>query len=224
MITCVSCQNIFQTLEDYAAHKCTNTQHVDDKPSTNKKRKKWDRIKCNKCHNIFQTLEDFVDHACTIKRGSDDEEKKVQVGRGRRRSLGGHVQQEIFKAENDADLLLEMRQQEKSIRQHLLLKLNNGMKWYIIISAQFKKIVQAEDGTMVEKLESNFLSTQTFKAFNQMDIDNDLPTAYKDLFTKFDEQERQGSGWVLDKILQIEVHTATLEPLQASSYIESPKR
>ena len=65
---------------------------------------------------------------------------------------------------------------------------------------------------------------QQFKAFNQLDIDTDLPTAYKNLFTKFDEQEREGSGCVLDKILHIEVHTATLDPMQASSYIELPKK
>ena len=47
---------------------------------------------------------------------------------------------------------------------------------------------------------------------NQVDIDTDLPTSYKDLFVKFDVQECEGSGWVLDKILQIEVHTATLSP------------
>ena len=29
---------------------------------------------------------------------------------------------------------------------------------------------------------------------------------------------------MLDKILQIEVHTATLDPLQVSSYIELPKK
>ena len=28
-------------------------------------------------------------------------QKKAQVGRGRRQSLGGHAQQEIFKPEND---------------------------------------------------------------------------------------------------------------------------
>ena len=52
----------------------------------------------------------------------------------------------------------------------------------------------------------------------------DLPTAYKDLFVKFDIQERQGSGWYLRKIIQIEVHTATLSPLEASSYIELSKK
>ena len=151
-------------------------------------------------------------------------QKKAQVGRGRRQSLGGHAQQEIFKPENDSDLILEMRQQENRIRQHLITKLNNGMKWYIVIVAQFKKMVTTDQGTLEERMQNNHLSTPTFKAFNQLDIDTDLPTAYKNLFTKFDEQEREGSGWVLDKILQIEVHTATLDPLQASSYIELPKK
>ena len=98
------------------------------------------------------------------------------------------------------------------------------MKWYIVVVAQFKTMVTTDQGTLEERMQSNHLSTPTFKAFNQLDIDTDLPTAYKNLFTKFDEQERQGSGWYLSKLIQIEVHTATLSPLEASSYIELPKK
>ena len=54
-------------------------------------------------------------------------QKKAQVGRERRQSLGGHAQQEMFKPEKDSNLLLEMRQQENRIRQQLIAKLNNGM-------------------------------------------------------------------------------------------------
>ena len=122
------------------------------------------------------------------------------------------------------DLLLEIRQQENRIRQLLIAKLDNGMKWYIVVVAQFKKMVTTNQGMLEERMQSNHLSTPTCKAFNQLDIDTDLPAAYKNLFTKFYEQEREGSGWVLDKILQIEVHTATLDPMQASSYIELPKK
>ena len=139
------------------------------------------------------------------------------MGRGRRQSLGGHAQQEIFKAENDSDLILEMRPHKNRIRQIQI-------QWYIVIVAQFKKIVTTDQGTLEERMQNNHLSTPTSKAFNQLDIDTDLPTAYKNLFTKFDEQEREGSAWVLDKILQIEVHTATLDPLQASSCIELKKK
>ena len=109
-------------------------------------------------------------------------------------------------------------------KQHLIAKLNHGMKWYIIVFAEFKKDVVAADGTITEQKREDYLSSQTFTAYNQTDIDMDLPTAYKDLFTKFDEQERQGSGWYLSKIIHIEVHTATLSPLAASSYIELPKK
>ena len=122
------------------------------------------------------------------------------------------------------DLLQVMRQQVNRIRQHLIAKLNHGMKWYIIVFAEFKKDALAADGTMIEQKREDYISSQTFTAYNQTDIDMDLPTAYKDLFTKFDEQERQGSGWYLSKIIQIEVHTATLSPLKASSYIELPKK
>ena len=151
-------------------------------------------------------------------------QKKAQVGRGRRESLGGHAQQGIFKPENDQDLLKEIKEQDNPIRDHLLKKLGKGIKWYIVVVAQFKKMVTTDQGTLEERMQSNNLSSQTFTAYNQMDIDMDLPTAYKNLFTKFVEQEREGSGWYLSKLIQIEVHTATLDPLQASSYIELPKK
>ena len=120
----------------------------------------------------------------------------------------------------------EIKEQDNPIRDHLLEKLGKGMKWYIIVFAEFKKDALAADGTMTEQKREreDYISSQTFTTYNQMDFDMDLPTAYKDLFVKFDIQERQGSGWVLDKILQIEVHTATLDPMQASSYIELPKK
>ena len=98
------------------------------------------------------------------------------------------------------------------------------MKWYIVIVAQFMKIVTTDQGTLEERMQKNHLSTPTLQAFNQLDIDIDLLTACKNLFTKYDEQEREESGWVRDKILQIEIHTTTLDPPQASSYIELPKK
>ena len=75
-------------------------------------------------------------------------QKKARVERGRRQSLGGHAQQEIFKPENDSDFLLEMRQQENRIRQHLIIKLNLGMQWYIVIAAKFRKMVTTDKGTL----------------------------------------------------------------------------
>ena len=81
-------------------------------------------------------------------------------------------------------------------------------------------MVTTDQGTLEEHMQVNHRSTPTFKSFNQLDIDTYLPMAYKNLLTKVDEQEREESGWVLYKILQIEVHTATIDPLQDSSYIE----
>ena len=53
------------------------------------------------------------------------------------------------------DLLLEMRQQGNPIRDHLLEKLGKGMKWYIVVEAQFKKMVTTDQGTLEERMQSN---------------------------------------------------------------------
>ena len=111
-------------------------------------------LTCRTCYNFFHTIDDYAVHRCEppakkrrVQRQTIHTKQKEQVGRGRRQALGGHAQQEIFEPENDSDLLLEMRQQENRIRKHLISKLNNGMKWYILIKAQFKKIVKTDDGS-----------------------------------------------------------------------------
>ena len=234
-MTCTMCRKTFPSLEDYLVHRCCNAfWNVPGKI-----RPKYHYMTCEKCNSGFPSFLAYSNHRChppkKPKMDVNDHEdmdidhrespkKNNQVGRGRRQSLGGHAQQEIFKPENDSDLLQEMQQQENHIRQHLIAKLNHGMKWYIIVFAEFKKDVVAADGTITEQKREDYLSSQTFTTYNQTDIDMDLPTAYKDLFTKFDEQERQGSGWYLSKIIHIEVHTATLSPLAASSFIELPKK
>ena len=108
------------------------------------------------------------------------------MGKGRRLSMGSNAHQEVFEPEHESDLLMEMRQQDNRIERHLLEKLDNGIKWYIVVKAQFKKMVKNEDGVLVERTEISHLSTPTFRAINQMDIENDLPSAYKDLFNVFD--------------------------------------
>jgi hypothetical protein len=145
-----------------------------------------------------------------------------QVGRGRRQALGSHAQHEIFSPRYGHDLLLELKYQQENIKNHLLAKLNNGLKWYIVVQAEFSKMDRLEDGTLKVAQTTNFLSSPTFTAYNTMDFDQDVPTALQELFKQFDEQERQQSGWTFEKIVQLEVHTATLEPLQASSYIATP--
>ena len=50
--------------------------------------------------------------------------KNNQVGRGRRQSLGGHAQQEIFKPENEKDLLTgNAKNRTILFRNHLVAKI-----------------------------------------------------------------------------------------------------
>ena len=52
-----------------------------------------------------------------------------------------------FQPENEKDLLREIKEQDNPIRNHLVEKLDKGVKWYIIVFAEFKKDVVAADGT-----------------------------------------------------------------------------
>ena len=100
---------------------------------------------------------------------------------------------QTFEPLNDQDLMSEMKLQENRISQHLIERLEKGMKWYIVVEAVFRKSSVTEDGTLQEVTKEHFISSQTFTAFNRHNLDEDLPRAYQDLFVKFDAHEREES-------------------------------
>ena len=229
-MACLICRRTFPSFDEYIQHTCCKPL-VDNWVPT---------VICDNCNNGFPSVKTLLNHVCLPmipprkKMRLDDETPKVndemtktdinQVGRGRRTSLGSRAQIETFKPQNTQDLLREIKEQEMPIRDHLIDRLHNLLKWYIVVFAEFKRDVPTGDGTITEETRQDYISSPTFTAYNTMDIDQDLPTAFKELFSKFDAQAQQGSGWYLNKLIHSEVHTAQGAPLSASSYIELPKR
>ena len=229
-MACLICRRTFPSFDEYIQHTCCKPL-VDNWVPT---------VICDNCNNGFPSVKTLLNHVCLPmipprkKMRLDDETPKVndemtktdinQVGRGRRTSLGSRAQIETFKPQNTQDLLREIKEQEMPIRDHLIDRLHNLLKWYIVVFAEFKRDVPTGDGTITEETRQDYISSPTFTAYNTMDIDQDLPTAFKELFSKFDAQAQQGSGWYLNKLIHLEVHTAQGAPLSASSYIELPKR
>ena len=236
LIGCRICHSVFPSVEEYIRHSCCKS--VVDIP--------FSLYKCLICNNGFPSGLSFGNHICQgmkrkneinedgpRKRSTPEVKKKIpemnkksliQVGRGRRTSLGSRAQVEMFEPQNTKDLLREMKEQEHALRDHLIERLHKLMKWYIVVYAEFKRDIPTGDGTITEQTRQDYISSPTFTAYNTMDIDQDLPTAFKELFSKFDAQAQQGSGWYLNKLIHLEVHTAQAAPLAASSYIELPKR
>ena len=69
-----------------------------------------------------------------------------------------------------------------------------------------------------------FQGSRTHIALNAEETEDQLPEVFQTIHTKFQEFQREGSGWTLEKVNHIEVHSATYNPLQGSSYIKLPKK
>ena len=67
------------------------------------------------------------------------------------------------------------------------------------------------------------INTSTKELFAADDLDDLLSLAFEELQKRIEKFESKGSGWVIHKLLQLNVHIDQLDPLRASSYIPTPQ-
>jgi hypothetical protein len=66
------------------------------------------------------------------------------------------------------------------------------------------------------------LNTKPFRVLPDGDIDKILRHLHTDLLSTIDEYEMQGSGWILDELLRLQLTLLSYEPLRASTYVPLP--
>ena len=66
------------------------------------------------------------------------------------------------------------------------------------------------------------LSTDTIEMYDSTDIRDALNSIYENLTSAIEDFEQRGSGWVLDKLLAVDLHLLEFDPLRATSYIPLP--
>ena len=130
----------------------------------------------------------------------------------------------IFRLEPNSrtDIILVLRELESEVLQKLSNRLvhMNGIKWYIALRTRYVKM----------DTEGNLLYTDaTFTSDVQRtmqgdDLNPQLAEVYQDVFIKSQEFEAQGSGWSLDEIQHLDVHSTMYVPLQGNSFIDTPAR
>ena len=94
-----------------------------------------------------------------------------------------------------------------------------GIKWYIALTAEYSK--QNLEGAVVTTQQVFRSSTQA--AVNNNDIIEDLAAAMREIYVHSQEFQAQGSGWSLDRVVSLAVHTVAYQPLMGNSYIKLPK-
>lgn len=147
----------------------------------------------------------------------------TQVGRGGRKSMGNLAMEKDFIPINNHDILMALKEVEMDVINHLKEQIQRGIKWYINLHAVFIKSAVSENGLITEKSHDIYQGSKTYTALYDEEIEDVLPEVFQTIFTKFQEFERQGSGWRLDKVEKVEVFTAAYEPLHGTSHLPLPE-
>lgn len=121
-----------------------------------------------------------------------------------------------------ADVIIALHELEQQIldelnRQVVLL---NGIKWNIAILVRFTKL--DSEGNVLET-EATFVS-DIQRLFAGDERQPQIAGAFQTVFRQSEEFEANGSGWTLDQVIHLDVHSVVYAPIAANSYIKTPKR
>ena len=135
-----------------------------------------------------------------------------QVGRGRRTALQNHAMIETFTPTHTHDILASLKELEPAIIDHLKQQLETPIKWYMIMLCIFKTIMIDVDGNTTEDTNDIYQASKTYSCMQPYEIDESIPEVFQTISGKFQEFQHEGSGWILDHVVHIEVHTAIYDP------------
>jgi hypothetical protein len=159
---------------------------------------------------------------CSIKERSA-KKSKGQVGSGNRAALQNNAMVETFTPTHSHDILAALKELEPDIIDYLQQQLKTPIKWYINMECIFKKITVDGEGKTSEVMNNIFQASKTYASTQPYEIQESIPEVFQTISGKFQEFQREGSGWILEEVVSIEVHTATYEPLVGSSYLDLPQ-
>lgn len=100
------------------------------------------------------------------------------------------------------------------------LKDNKGIKWYLTLHAVFVKTLSTGEEAKSYPFFRNFC----LQSIHKSTLKKQLRSAYSQILKRFAEWVRDGSGWVLDRVIKMHVHVAKYKPFKGSSFLELPPK
>ncbi|XP_028417042.1 uncharacterized protein LOC114541307 [Dendronephthya gigantea] len=115
-----------------------------------------------------------------------------------------------------------LRGKTKSILSHLSNELaeKRGIKWFISVKVRFVKPKPNGESLATE---SHFRSL-CMKTVGQQELHNQLEEVKQKITQSLVLFQKEGSGWVLDEILHLDLSIAQYTPVKGSSYIPLPSK
>ena len=182
---------------------------------------------CKWCHRPlperFYSLRTDICDRCIHRR--DNWKSRQQQGGGNvSNALEGTVQTEIIEPDpgNIWDILQFFVDNRLNIENKLINRLSSvkGMKWFMTLIVKFVKYNQNNETVNAEPT----FRSLNFTCSNVSQIKEQMAEAFQHLHNSYQNFERDGSGWSIDRIIRLELNTAEYAPLEGSSYIPLPKK
>ena len=129
-----------------------------------------------------------------------------------------------LKPRNDQkqDMSHFLRGKTKPILNHLSNDLieKRGIKWFISVKVRFVK--PKPDGE--DLITKPHFRSLCMKTVNQHELENQLEEAKQKITQSLVLFQKEGSGWVLDEIIHLDLSIAQYTPVKGSSYIPLPSK
>nr|XP_034322790.1 uncharacterized protein LOC117688689 [Crassostrea gigas] len=191
--------------ESYASVKVTNLKNSDNGDKENM---------CPNQSGSGKSSNDIKDNeAEEVKEDCISEEEAIE----------GHLKKIFIEATDKSkyDPLAFLKMKEETIRSILRKERTKRkrIKFYITLQVRFTKT----KGDQLEKAEPHFHG-RCHILLNNEDIEPTLRESIMKIFNAFIEYQREGSNWVLDKVLGVTVHIVQYNPIKGSSYLSLPAK
>ena len=115
---------------------------------------------------------------------------------------------------------LEFFNNKKTIIKNFLRNYRNVKVKFILVCMMGKNEVGSK--TNFEVQDKAYFHSETHINIKSTNVKNLLTTIVKEIIEKFDIYQKNGSGWFLNEVLELEIHTVEYKPLRGSSYIPLP--
>ena len=135
-------------------------------------------------------------------------------------ALNDTARRVTFYPVNQLDILQSMNELEFRVTDMLQheMERHQGIKWYMALTAEYSRLNLDGEQITTEQV----FRSDTDAVLNDHDITNTLASAMQEIYRRSQEFQAEGSGWALERVILLTLHTVAYQPLMGNSYIKLP--
>ena len=176
---------------------------------------------CHRCNQSFNRRDNYEMHqlVCLFKTTGkrsggrlDTTAKKLKDNTNR---VGGALNGTVNEYRLNLEVVLKEStfQEENRINEEVVKK--RAVQFYLSLRVNF---YLTTDVTLLTDPPA-VLSTDTIEVYDSSDVHDAVNSAYDNLASAIEDFQQRRSGWILDKLVALDLHLLEFEPLRATSYI-----